>query len=115
MAFHRVSRHAIFVDCLDHDCWSIVADPLGSTRNDDTRGSDRNLGVLDDGSAKHSGLPGDSSTWAVGCPWHIPLGETSHVYQSFADNNGVDDRTTAAISNGLVGGSRDNPMGQTSL
>ena len=113
MAFHRASRHTIIVDCLDHDCWSIVGDTLGSSRNDNIGGSNRSLGVLDDGSAKPSGLPGDSSTWAVDCPWPIPLGETSHVYQSFADNNGMDDRTTAAISDGLVGRVGDNAVGQT--
>jgi len=42
------------------------------------------------GSAEPSGLPGDSSTWAVGCPWTLPLGEASHVYQCVGDHAGMD-------------------------
>ena len=48
------------------------------------------MGVPVHGSREHSGLPGDSSTWAVDCPWAIPLGEASHVYQCVGDHTGMD-------------------------
>ena len=92
-----------------------MADPLGSSRSDGIRGSNRSLGVFVDGSAKPSGLPGDSATWAVGCPWPIPLGETSHVHESFVDSLGMDDRATAAMANDLVGRTADDAIGQTSV
>ena len=115
MAFHRVSWHSIFVDRLDHDCRSIVADPLGSSSNDAIGGSNRSLGVLVDGSAKPSSFSGNSTTWAIGCPWSIPLGEASHVHEPFVDNNGMDDRTTAAMADDLVGRTGDDAIGQASV
>ena len=88
-----------------------MANPLGSSRNDGIGGSNRSLGVLVDGAAKPSGLPGNSSTWAVGCPWPIPLGETSHVHESFVDSSGMDDRATAAMADDLVGRAGDDAIG----
>jgi len=48
------------------------------------------MGIPDNGSPEPSGLPGDSSTWAVGCPWTLPLGEAPHVYQRVDDHAGMD-------------------------
>ena len=90
MAFHRVSGHSICVDCSDHVHRPTVADPLELSRDVGIGRSDWPMGVPGHGSREHSGLPGDSSTWAVGCPWTIPLGEASHVYQCVGDHAGMD-------------------------
>jgi len=73
------------------------------------------MGVLDDGPAKSSGFPGNSTSWTIGREWPLSLGEASHVHQSVADNHGMDDRTTAAMENGLVGRLDRDPVGQTLL
>ncbi len=90
MAFPCVSSHPNYVDRADHVHRPTVADPLELSRDVGIGRSDWPMGVPGHGSREHSGLPGDSSTWAVGCPWTIPLVEASHVYRSFADNTGMD-------------------------
>ena len=90
MAFHRVSGHAICVDSSNHVHRPTVADALELSRGIGIGGSHRTMVVPRHGSAEPSGLPGDSSTWAVGCPWTLPLGEASHVYQCVGDHAGMD-------------------------
>jgi len=115
VVFPCISRDSIYVDCADHVYRSLVADPLGSSRNDGIGRNDRAMGVPDDGFAELSSLSGSSSTWKVDCLWAISLGETSHVHESFVDNNGMDDRTTAAMADDLVGRAGGDAIGQTSV
>jgi hypothetical protein len=73
------------------------------------------MGVPGHGSREHSGLPGDSSTWAVCCPWTLPLGEASHVHQRFFDDLGLDSGESTLLPDNVVGGFIDDLIGQTTL
>ena len=73
------------------------------------------MGVSSHTLGKHSGLPGDSATWAVGGPWSLSLGEASHVYQCVGDYAGLDGGVPVPISDDVVGSADDDAVGQTSV
>ncbi len=115
MVVYHASPHTIFVDRSDSIGRTLVAEPLEWKGNDVVGWSDWTMGFFCHGSGKHSGVSGNSSTWTVGGPWPVSLGEASHVYQPVADYAGVGARESVPVSDDLVGRFGGDVVGKTEL